>query len=169
MSNDDELLALWADGATLDVASQKLRKTPTSVASKLVRLGLFQDRASVNVESERRGGSSSATMEHDGIYTVYVVRDPETKAPIYVGQSQNFRKRKKNHIRRFSKLLVGQVPQVEEVETVETYALARAVERAVIARFTKEGYALHNVLDRDESDAYSLISGEHFVPAEFKR
>ncbi len=151
--NDEVLLALWADGATLDVASQKLLKTPTSIASKLVRLGLFRDRASVNIENERRGGSSSATLEHDGSYTIYVVRNPETKAPIYVGQSQNFRKRKKNHIRRFSKLLVGQVPLVEEVEIVETYVLARAVERGVIAKFTKEGYVLHNVLDRDESDA----------------
>jgi hypothetical protein len=92
-------------------------------------------------------------LEHDCGYTIYVVRDSKTKAPIYVGQSQNFGKRKKNHIRRFSKLLDGQVPLVEEVEILETYVMARAVERGFIAKFTKEGYVMHNVLDRDESDA----------------
>ena len=148
-NGDEALLSLWADGATLNLISQKLLKTPTSIASKLVRLGLFKDRASVNVENEKRDGTASVALEHDGVYTIYVVRNPETTAPIYVGQSQNFRKRKKSHIRRFSKLLVGQIPLVEVIETVETYASARAVERAVIAQLIKEGYVLHNALDRD--------------------
>jgi len=47
---------------TLDVASEKLRKTPTSIASKLVRLGVFKDRSSVNVENEKRGGNSIAAL-----------------------------------------------------------------------------------------------------------
>ncbi len=149
---DEALLSLWTEGVTLDVASEKLRKTPTSIASKLVRLGVFKDRASVNVENEKRGGNSMATLERDGIYTIYIVRDPSTKAPIYVGQSQNFRKRKKSHVRRFSTLLAGQIPLIEEVETVETYALAREAERAIIAKLSNAGYILHNVLDREEGN-----------------
>lgn len=153
MSKGDEaLLSLWAEGVTLDAASEKLRKTPTSIASKLVRLGVFEDRASVNVENKKRGGKSMAALEHDGIYTIYVVRDPSTKAPIYVGQSQNFRKRKKSHVRRFSTRLAGQIPLIEEVETVETYALAREAERAMIAKLSSAGYVLHNLLDREEGD-----------------
>jgi len=104
---DAALLSLWAEGVTLVVASEKLRKTPTSIASKLVRLGVFKDRASVNAENEKRGGGSMAALEHDGIYTIYIVRDPNTKAPIYVGQSQNFRKRKKSHVRRFFNVARG--------------------------------------------------------------
>jgi hypothetical protein len=76
---DEALLSLWAEGVTLVVASEKLRKTPTSIASKLVRLGVFKDRASVNAENEKRGGNSMAALEHDGIYTIYIVRDPSTK------------------------------------------------------------------------------------------
>jgi hypothetical protein len=122
---DEALLSLWAEGVTLDVASEKLRKTPASIASKLIRLGVFKDRASVNVENEKRGGNSMAALERDGIYTIYIVRDPSTKAPIYVGQSQNFRERKKSHVRRFSTLLAGQIPLIEEVETIESRCLGR--------------------------------------------
>jgi predicted GIY-YIG superfamily endonuclease len=149
---DKVLLSLWADGVTLDVAARKLRKTPTSIASKLVRLGVCKDRASVNVENGRRGGISMATLGHDGAYTVYLVRDPSTKAPIYVGQTQNFRKRKKSHIRHFSTLLAGQIPLIEEVRTVENYALAREMERAVIADLSNARYILQNVLDREEGN-----------------
>ncbi len=106
----------------------------------------------MNVENEKRGGNSMAALERDGIYTIYIVRDPSTKAPIYVGQSQNFRKRKKSHVRRFSTLLAGQIPLIEEVETVETYALAREAERAIIAKLSNAGYILHNVLDREEGN-----------------
>jgi hypothetical protein len=152
LSGDRELISLWEAGLTLDVAAEKLKKTPTSVASKLVRLGLFVDRAAVNVENERRGGKSFADLEHDGAYTIYVARNPNTQAPFYVGQSQNFRKRKKANIRRFSKYLSGQTAVIDVVETVATYALARAGERALITEFTNEGYVLLNVLDRDEGD-----------------
>lgn len=116
---DEALLSVWAEGVTLDVASERLRTTPTSIASKLVRLGVFKDRVSVNA---------------------------------YVGQSQNFRKRKKSHVRRFSTLLAGQMPLIEEVETVETYALAREAELAIIAKLSNAGYILRNVLDREEGN-----------------
>lgn len=147
---DAALLALWAEGETLDAMSERLLKTPTSLAGKLVRLGLFEDRMSVNAENTRRGGRSSARLEYDGLYTIYVVRDPEANVPIYVGQTQNFRARRRNHMRHFSKLLHGRRPVVEVVETVETYAVAREVERRVIAQLSEAGYTLHNVLDRDE-------------------
>lgn len=150
---DQELLSLWAEGATLDVASERFQKTPTSIASKLVRLGVFEDRASVNVENKKRGGNSMAALEHDGIYTIYIIRDPGTKAPVYVGQSQNFRKRKKSHVRYFSKKwFAGQTALIETVEIAGTYALARQVERAMIAKLIAAGYGLRNVLDRDQSD-----------------
>jgi hypothetical protein len=92
-------------------------------------------------------------LEHDGIYTIYIVRDPSTKTPTYVGQSQNFRKRKKSHVRYFSKKwFAGQIALIEKVETVGTYALAREAERAMIAKLIKAGYGLRNVLDREEGD-----------------
>jgi serine/threonine protein kinase len=57
---------------------------------------------------------------------------------------------RKAHVRRFSEFLAGQRAVVEAVETVPTYALARARERALITKLTNEGYVLLNVLDRVE-------------------
>jgi len=94
LSRDTELIALWKGGLTLEVAAEMLKKTLTSIASKLVRLGVFEDRAAVNIENERRGGKSVADLKHDRVYTIYVLRNPNTLAPFYVGQSQNFHKRR---------------------------------------------------------------------------
>jgi len=44
------------------------------------------------------------------------------------------------------------MPLIEEVETVETYALAREAERAIIAKLSNAGYILRNVLDREEGN-----------------
>ena len=69
------------------------------------------------------------------------------QAPFYVGQTHNFRKRKQAIVRRFSKFLSGQRVVIDVVETVATYALARAGERALITKFNNEGYVLLNVRD----------------------
>jgi hypothetical protein len=63
---------------TLDVASEKLRKTPTSIASKLVRLGIFKDRAAVNAENRKRGGNSVAAFKR----SVHALRVYNLRAPI---------------------------------------------------------------------------------------
>lgn len=146
---DTKLLALWAEGGTLETIAAELDKTPTSIAHKLVRLEVFEDRFAVNIENQRRGGGSMANLEHDAFYTIYVVRNPSTNAPIYVGQTQNFRKRLKNHMRRFSKLLDGQTPIIQELETVSNYVQAREVERKRIAEFSDRGFSLLNTLDRE--------------------
>ncbi len=146
---DKTLLLLWQSGATVDDISVQLSKSPTSIASKLVRLDICKDRTEVNSENKSRGGNLIAKLEHDGFYTIYVVREPTKNVPIYIGQTQNFLARQKQHLRTFTHLKSGKMPLIEKIETVETYELARKLEKKIIADYTKAGYVLHNVLDRE--------------------
>lgn len=146
---DTKILDLWSKGKTLEALATEFAKTPTSIAHKVVRLGLCKDRTSVNLENQKRGGGFIASKEHDDFYTVYVVRNPHNKNPIYVGQTQNFKKRIKNHLRRFSKHFNGEMPIIEELKTVADYAKARNIEKLQIAKLSSQGFLLLNVLDRD--------------------
>lgn len=148
-AGDSTILSLWGGGGTLEAIACELGKTPTSIAHKLVRLGVFESRSAANAENELRGGESAARLEHDVLYTIYLVRNPETNAPVYVGQTQNFAKRRKNHVRRFSKLLGVETPIIEELETVRTYAEARDAEKRRIAEFWNQGFRLENKQDRE--------------------
>lgn len=147
-AGDKILRKLWQEGATLDSASAAIEKTPTSVAHKLVRLGLCLSRQEANEESKRRGGKLLARLETDDDYTIYLVRSPITNAPIYVGQSQNFDKRRKAHIKRFS-LILGAVPIIEKIIGVGTYRHAREEERRQIAAYEAMGFTLLNIQDRE--------------------
>jgi predicted GIY-YIG superfamily endonuclease len=146
---ETELLVLWAEGGTLEAIAAAIGKTPTSVAHKLVRLGIFEDRATANTQNQKRGGGLAANSEHDASYTIYLVRNPDTNAPMYVGQTQNFRARRRNHIRNFSKVFDGKKPIIEELETVASYSQAREAERKRIAELSAKGFSLLNVLDRE--------------------
>ncbi|WP_430231845.1 hypothetical protein [Paraburkholderia tropica] len=148
-AGDNLLRDLWRAGGTLDEASKALGKTATSIAHKLVRLGLCSSREEANAENERRGGSLSAKLEADGDYTIYLVRSPITNVPIYVGQSQNFNKRQKAHIRRFEPMF-GKPPIIEEISRARTYLDARVEERRQIAAFESLGFTLFNVQDRED-------------------
>ena len=148
-AGDNTILSLWDGGATLETIANELGKTPTSIAHKLVRLGVFETRSAANADNENRGGRSVANLEHDALYTIYLIRNPSTNAPVYVGQTQNFAKRRKNHVRRFSKLLGVDEPIIEELETVRTYAEAREAEKKRIAKFWNQGFRLLNVQDRE--------------------
>lgn len=147
-AGDNHLRRLWQEGGTLDEASAALDKTPTSIAHKLVRLGLCNSREEVNAENQRRGGKLSARLETDGDYTIYLIRSPITNVPIYVGQSQNFDKRRKAHIKRFAPMF-GKEPIIEEIGRVRTYRHARDEERRQIAAFDKLGFTLFNIQDRE--------------------
>lgn len=149
VSGDTKLLALWAKSLTLETIAAEFSKTPTSIAGKLVRLGLFEDRDAVNVENLKRGGGSAANMEHDFLYTIYLVRNPDTNVPIYIGQTQNFQSRQKRHFRRFSKEFGGKAPIIEVIETVTSYSKAREAEKKQIAEFSDKGFVLLNELDRE--------------------
>jgi predicted GIY-YIG superfamily endonuclease len=146
---DAGVLAQWEEGRTLEAIASEFGKTPTSIAHKLVRLGIVEDRGAANRENEKRGGESAANLEHDTVYTIYVVRNPFTRTPVYVGFTQNFHKRRKNHARRFSKTFCGDAPIIEELETVASYALARDAEKKHIANMSDKGISLLNVLDRE--------------------
>lgn len=148
-AGDDRVRALWLDGRTLDEASEALGKTPTSIAHKLVRLGLCNSREDVNSENLRRGVKLSARLETDGDYTIYLIRSPITNVPIYVGQSQNFDKRRKAHIKRFEPMF-GKAPIIEEIGCVGTYRHARDEERRQIAAYEGMGFTLFNVQDRED-------------------
>lgn len=148
-SVDMKIKALWEAGETLDRISEEVDKTPTSVAHKMVRMGLAASREDVNDESRRRGGSSLANAETDGRYTIYLIRSPITNEPVYVGQTQNFSKRRKAHVRRFEPIL-GAEPVIESVIEVADYNAARDEERLLIARLTAEGFTLLNVQEMPE-------------------
>lgn len=147
--HDREIISLWKSGISLDKLSEAHGKTPTSIASKLVRLGFFTCRNDVQLENTKRGGFCKVAGEVDGFYSIYLIRSPLGGEPVYVGQSQNFSKRLKAHKRKLAKCFDGHEPIIEILNITESYASARALEKERIAEFVSAGYALLNVQDRE--------------------
>jgi predicted GIY-YIG superfamily endonuclease len=147
--HDSEILTKWKFGFTLEKLSEEYKKTPTSIASKLVRLAVFSDRKEVEIENFNRGGFCRVEEENDKFYSIYLIRCPSNNNPIYIGQTQNYKKRIKTHKRKFTKHFNGNEPIIEILETVEKYSDARVCEKKHIAEFTMLGYKLLNIQDRE--------------------
>lgn len=145
---DRDLVLRWNNGATLEELSELYSKTPTSIASKLIRLNQFRSRKEVQLANIESGGKCEVHEEVDCFYTIYLIRSPDG-VPTYVGQSQNFWKRKKTHKKKFTKYFGGLEPIIEILDRVELYSDSRMREKYFIAKFTKDGHVLLNIQDRD--------------------
>ena len=95
----------------------------------------------------------------DENFTTYFIADPDTGYVVYVGQTANFLKRKKSHLRLRKRPNIktaniktwlhdlisdGKIPVIEALETVETEEESLESETKWVKKFAKEGHPLLN-------------------------
>ena len=98
-------------------------------------------------------------MALDKNFLTYYIADPDTGYVVYVGQTTNFVKRKKTHLRLQKRpnikttniktwlhdfISEGKTPIIEVLETVNTEQESLASETKWIKKFAKEGHPLLN-------------------------
>lgn len=140
---DNYIKKYWNDGKTIDEISEIAKKSPTSIAAKLIRLGIFLNREEAIKKNNERGGACSIKLESDSMYTIYLIRNPKTKEPVYVGQTQKFIHRMKTHSKNFT-LIFNEEPIIEVLSEHEFYKDAIAEEKKKILFYMQQGAKLFN-------------------------
>ncbi|TWC18942.1 MULTISPECIES: viroplasmin family protein [unclassified Pseudomonas] len=108
---------------------------------------------------ERRPTAKAQPELHDDLskqYLVYIIIDPETEEPFYVGETGNFPRRQQAHIRsantrtkraaaKIAQILEkGQMPLFKAVEICESKDAALAAETQWIKRCVEKGHTVWN-------------------------
>ncbi|HEX4547990.1 viroplasmin family protein [Pseudomonas sp.] len=108
---------------------------------------------------EKRPTARSQSDLHDDLskkYLVYIIIDPDTEEPFYVGETGNFPRRQRAHIRsanvrtkraaaKIAQILgKGQMPLFKAVEFCESKDAALAAETQWIKRYVERGHTVWN-------------------------
>ncbi|WP_196161002.1 GIY-YIG nuclease family protein [Reinekea sp. G2M2-21] len=115
----------------------------------LVSSGKYATRREVISANKERGGNTKINLEIDNGYCIYLIKNPHNLKPVYIGQTQNLKKRKRAHARRFKKVFSGELPIIEVLCYADTYDEARQLEKEKIAEYHWLGYDLLNIEDRE--------------------